>query len=123
MKLTTQTIASYRPPEGKDHIVFDEELSGFGLRYRNGRRTWVFQYAFGGGAARVNARMTLGDYPALPATKARETAQDLYAKVRLGQHPAAEKKQTARSIVIHSGVSFPAILNLSETKSGPAPIS
>jgi hypothetical protein len=43
MKLTTQTIASYRPPEGKDHIVFDEELSGFGLRYRNGRRTWVFQ--------------------------------------------------------------------------------
>jgi Arm DNA-binding domain len=64
MKLTTQTIASYRPPEGKDHIVFDEELSGFGLRYRNGRRTWVFQYAFGGGAARVNARMTLGDYPA-----------------------------------------------------------
>jgi integrase len=93
MKLTTQAIASYRPPEGGDHIIFDEELSGFGLRYRNGRRTWIYQYAFGSGVGRVNARMTLGEFPALPPSKARETAQDLYAKVRLGQHPAAEKKQ------------------------------
>jgi integrase len=93
MKLTTQAIASYRPPEGKDHIVFDDQLSGFGLRYRNGKRTWIYQYAFGSGEGRVNARLTLGEYPALPATKARETAQDLYAKVRLGQHPAADKKK------------------------------
>jgi integrase len=93
MKLTAQEIARYLPPEGKDHIVFDSGLPGFGLRYRNGRRTWVFQYAFGSGEGRVNARMTLGEYPALPATKARETARDLYARVRLGQHPAAEKKQ------------------------------
>jgi integrase len=93
MKLTAREIDRYRP-EGKDQIVFDEELSGFGLRYRNGRRTWVFQYAFGSGEDRVSARMTLGGYPALPPAKARETAQDLYAKVRLGQHPAAEKKQS-----------------------------
>jgi integrase len=94
MKLTAREIERYRPPAGKDHIVFDGELSGFGLRYRGGRRTWVFQYAFGSGEGRVNARMTLGEYPALPPTKARETAQDLYAKVRLGRHPQAEKKKT-----------------------------
>ena len=93
MKLSAQAIRDYRPPAGKsDHIVFDEDLSGFGLRYRDGRKTWVFQYAFGTGESRVNARMTLGEYPALPPAKARETAQDLYAKVRLGQHPAADKK-------------------------------
>jgi integrase len=93
MKLTTQGIARYRPPEGKaDHIVFDDHLSGFGLRYRNGRRTWVFQYAFGTGANRVNARMTLGEFPALSPTKARDAAQDLYAKVRIGEHPAADKR-------------------------------
>jgi integrase len=93
MKLSAQAIKDYRPPAGKsDHIVFDEDLSGFGLRYRDGRKTWVFQYAFGTGESRVNARMTLGEYPALPPAKARETAQDLYAKVRLGQHPAADKK-------------------------------
>jgi integrase len=93
VKLTAQAIGHYRPPEGKvDHIVFDEELSGFGLRWRGGRRTWIFQYAFGTGESRVNSRMTLGEYPALPPAKARETAQDLYARVRLGQHPAADKK-------------------------------
>ena len=92
MKLTAQEIARYRPPEGKDHIVFDSELAGFGLRYRNGRRTWIYQYAFGSGASRVNSRLTLGEYPALPPAKARETAQDLYAKVRLGEHPAADKR-------------------------------
>ena len=95
MRLTTQEIARYRPPQGKaDHIVFDEELSGFGLRYRAGRRTWVFQYAFGTGESRVNARMTLGEYPALSPAKARDTAQDLYAKVRLGEHPASDKKKS-----------------------------
>jgi integrase len=95
MRLTAQTIARYRPPQDKaDHIVFDEDLSGFGLRYRAGRRTWVFQYAFGTGPERVNARMTLGEYPALSAAKARDTAQDLYAKVRLGQHPAADKQKS-----------------------------
>jgi integrase len=95
MKLTNQAIAKYQPPAGKaDHIVFDETLSGFGLRYRAGKRTWIYQYAFGSGGGRVNARMTLGEYPALPPAKARSQAEDLYAKVRLGQHPAADKKMS-----------------------------
>jgi hypothetical protein len=51
-------------------------------------------YAFGSGEERVNARMTLGEYPALPAAKARSQAEDLYAKVRLGQHPASDKRKT-----------------------------
>jgi integrase len=94
MRLTAQEIARYRPPQGKaDHIVFDEDLSGFGLRYRDGKRTWIYQYAFGSGEERVNARMTLGEYPALSPAKARDTAQDLYARVRLGQHPASDKKK------------------------------
>jgi integrase len=95
VRLTAQEIARYRPPQGKaDHIVFDETLSGFGLRYRAGKRTWIYQYAFGSGEERVNARMTLGEYPALPAAKARSQAEDLYAKVRLGQHPASDKRKT-----------------------------
>ncbi|MFY9839995.1 MAG: tyrosine-type recombinase/integrase [Xanthobacteraceae bacterium] len=93
MKLTSQEIARYQPPADKaDHIVFDDDLAGFGLRYRGGKRVWVYQYAFGSGAERVNGRLTLGEYPALPPAKARSTAEDLYAKVRLGQHPAADKK-------------------------------
>src|SRR5262249_29283120 len=92
MKLTAQEIARYRPPAGRDAILFDSALAGCGLRYRNGGRAWIYQSAFGSGASRVNSRLTLGECPALPPAKARETAQDLYAKVRLGQHPAADKK-------------------------------
>jgi hypothetical protein len=78
MKLTREAVARYRPPQGKaDHIIFDEDLSGFGLRYRDGKRTWIYQYAFGSGEERVNARMTLGEYPALPPAKARSQARGL----------------------------------------------
>jgi integrase len=93
MKLTERGIARHQPPAGKaDHIVFDEDLAGFGLRYRDGRRSWVFQYAFGGSGGRVNRRMTFGNFPDLAPAKARSIAADLSAKVRLGQDPAADKK-------------------------------
>jgi len=93
MKLTAQEIGKHQPPAGKrDHIVFDEDLPGFGLRYRGGRRTWIYQYSWGSGAGRVNGRLTLGEFPALSPAKARSVAEDQYAKVRLGLHPAAEKK-------------------------------
>jgi Arm DNA-binding domain len=94
MKLTAGEIARYKPPAGKsDHIVFDDGLAGFGLRYRDGRKTWIFQYAFGTGESRVNGRLTLGEYPALPPAKARSIAQDHYADVRRGLHPAVEKRR------------------------------
>jgi integrase len=93
MKLTEKEIAKYRPPAGKpDHIIFDQDLPGFGLRFRDGKRTWLYQYATGSGETRINGRLTLGAYPALSPAKARSTAEDLYAKVRLGQHPAADKR-------------------------------
>ena len=94
MKLTAREIDRYQPPEGKsDHIEWDDDFPGFGLRYRNGKRVWLYQYAFGSGKKRVSGRMTLGEYPALPPAKARSIAEDHYADVRRGGNPAAEKKQ------------------------------
>jgi integrase len=93
VKLTDKAVASFK--SGKtDHIEFDENFPGFGIRLRGAGKTWIYQYAFrsGVGRVRVNARMTLGKWPALPAAKARSIAQDVHAKVRLGGHPAAEKK-------------------------------
>jgi len=94
MKLTAREIDRYQPPEGKsDHIEWDDDFPGFGLRYRNGKRVWLYQYAFGSGKKRVSGRMTLGEYPALPPAKARSIAEDHYADVRRGGNPASEKKQ------------------------------
>jgi integrase len=97
MKLTSKTISRFSPPAGKlDHIEFDDDLPGFGLRIRNGKASFVYQYAFGTAPNRVNRRIMLGSFPGLPAEKARNLAQDLSAKVRLGGDPALDKK-TARA--------------------------
>src|SRR5215470_7661404 len=93
MKLNVKTVSRFSPPAGKsDHIEFGDHLPGFGFRIRNGRASFVYQYAFGSGPNRVTRRLTLGTFPGLPAEKARSIAQDLSAKVRLGGDPALDKK-------------------------------
>jgi integrase len=93
MRFTDRYIATLQPPVGKaDYIEFDDDLSGFGFRIRDGKKSWVFQYSIGSGATRTSPRLKLGDYPGLPLRKARSIAQDLHAKVHLGGHPAADKK-------------------------------
>ena len=94
MKFTTQSIDNLRLPQGKtDQIAWDDDVPGFGLRLREGgSRNWVFQYALG----KKQRRMSLGSAAAITLVKARETAIELYAKVKLGHDPAGEKEQRKR---------------------------
>jgi integrase len=89
MKLTTTTIRSIALPPGKtDKTFFDDDLPGFGVRLRaGGSRTWVIQYKIGN----KHRRIPLGSVSALDPGKARATAKDLLAAVRLGRDPAGEK--------------------------------
>lgn len=89
MILTDRTARVETLPEGKsDHIVFDEKLGGFGLRIRaGGRKSWIAQYRFGSRQRRFN----LGVIEGKSATKARTEAADIFAKVRLGIDPQAER--------------------------------
>ena len=91
MKLTQKTIAALALPAGKtETIVFDEDLPGFGVRLRaGGTRSWIFQYKIGN----QNRRITLGSLAALTPARARDTAGDLHAAVRLGRDPAGEKTE------------------------------
>src|SRR5262249_44399446 len=73
-------------------IVWDAKLPGFGLRTRNGKRTWIFQYKLGD----QNRRIKLGG-PELSRDKARQLAiaeKGKLAKARLGHglDPAAERE-------------------------------
>jgi len=72
-------------------ITWDPKLPGFGLRTRNGKRTWVFQYKIGD----RNRRIKIGG-PELSREQARKLAQALQgdlAKARLGHgtDPATER--------------------------------
>ena len=89
MKLTQKTIASIHLPAGKsEHVVFDEDLPGFGLRIRDsGARSWVYQCKIG----RRNRRVTIGSVSAVSPVRARETANEMHAKARLGIDPSREK--------------------------------
>ena len=107
MKLTAATVRSISLPAGKSEAIhFNSALGGFGVRLRgNGAKvskTWVYQYKIGDQQRRV----TLGPVAALDAGRARDTAKDLAARVRLGEDPAhskaearAEAAQTFKAVV------------------------
>lgn len=90
MRLTIKSAAVLKLPHGKsDHIEFDADVHGFGLRLRaGGSRTWVYQYRIG----TKQRRMVLGSATSVPLTLARETAGKLEAKVKLGGDPAMDKE-------------------------------
>lgn len=106
MKFTVKATPALGLPLGKaDHIFWEDDIPGFGLRLRaGGSRIWVFQYAVG----KKQRRMKLGKFPALGAVDARETAKTLYAKVQLGIDPAAAKDE----VRARTGETFEACVKL-----------
>src|SRR6516164_5966387 len=89
MRLTVRNTAGLQlPAKSKDHIQWDDDIGGFGIRLRQGGgRSWVFQYKVG----TKQRRITIGSVSAVDINKARQTAKDLYARVRLGEDPASDK--------------------------------
>jgi hypothetical protein len=96
MKLTPNAVRTAIVPPGKtEAIYFDDTIPGFGLRLRDqGSRTFVFQYKLG----TKQRRMALGSATALNLTAVRKTAEQLHARVRLGQDPASDKVEAKRQV-------------------------
>ena len=105
MKLTAKAIRALELPAGKlDHLFWDDDIPGFGLRLRaGGSRNWVFQYALGD----KQRRLSLGTATPESFTKhkgpdgtiklgIRDQAAQLHAKVRLGQDPAGDKTESRK---------------------------
>ena len=80
-----------------DRFEWDDKLTGFGQRDRNGKRTWVVQYRLGS----QQRRMRIGSAEKLSAAQAREAARKILAKVELG-HDAAAEKRDAREGAKHT---------------------
>jgi integrase len=89
MRLTDKTIAGLVLSAGKNEAIFyDDDLPGFGLRLRvGGSARWVYSYKIG----TQHRRITIGTPTTLTAGRARSTAAELHAKIRLGADPAGEK--------------------------------
>jgi integrase len=89
MKFTPRNIGSLKlPAEKNDHIEWDDDVAGFGLRLREGgSRSWIYRYRIG----KVQKSVKLGNANSVPLTVARKNASLLEAEVRLGKDPAGQK--------------------------------
>jgi integrase len=89
VKLTTTSIRSLALPKGvQEKTFFDDALPAFGVRVRSsGSKSYVVQYKVGS----QHRRFPLGAVAAIDLGKARDTAKDILARVRLGEDPFAEK--------------------------------
>ena len=88
MQFTKATVTALSLPKGRtDHIFWDDELPGFGLRLRGGTRRFVIQYRFAG----QSRRESLGDPRKVSLDDARRAARVRFAKLELGVDSGAER--------------------------------
>ena len=75
----------------KDTYLWDDELSGFGLKVTpTGRKVYLVQYRLGGRKGRTR-RVTIGQHGELTPTAARIEAKRLLGEVALGRDPASDR--------------------------------
>lgn len=91
--LTPQFIKSMEPPPSGNRIEWDAQERGLGIRITaGGHRAFVLRYVLEG----RERRMTLGDFPTLTLTMARDIARKRKIEVANGADPL-ERKQGRRA--------------------------
>jgi integrase len=93
-RFTAGNVEKLSLPAGKtDHIEWDPELPGFGVRLRAGSAFYVVQYRIGS----KQRRESLGDIRKTELEQARKNARVRFAQVELGIDPRAERDRLEAS--------------------------
>ncbi|MDH2313984.1 site-specific integrase [Methylobacterium brachiatum] len=100
IRISKRTIDALEPRE-KAFVVYDSELSGFGVRVApasaktpDGLKTFIVEYRPGAGGRSVRSvRLAIGRYGAITPDDARRIARDKLAQARTGEDPAAQRRQ------------------------------
>ncbi|MGC2082725.1 MAG: tyrosine-type recombinase/integrase [Bradyrhizobium sp.] len=92
LNLTDDKVGKFKlapdMPDGK--IIFDEKLSGFGVRvYRSGSKIWVYQFRLAG----RSDKYVIGQVSAIAAIKARAEAKIAAGHVAKGENPNEIRRQ------------------------------
>lgn len=91
-RLTKRFVEAIEPADKPTHI-WDDQLSGFGVRVLpNGHRRYLVKYRTGGGGRTAPQRWyLLGTHGAITCEQARDLAQQVLAVVARGDDPQADK--------------------------------
>jgi Arm DNA-binding domain len=94
IRLDAKTVAALTLDGKRDAIFFDNTLTGFGYRMRQGAggkvlRSWIAQYRRAG----ASRRMLIGSADVINAEQARAKAKKVLAAVALGDDPQADKAE------------------------------
>jgi integrase len=97
MKLNDDVVADLKLPPDKQEIwTWDDDMPGFGVRMRPGSKRYYVKYRVG----RQQRGESLGDPRKVKLEAARKAARRIFAKVELGEDPAATKAQAREAAVV-----------------------
>jgi integrase len=96
-KLTKRTVDAAKVEE-KRYVLWDSEISGFGLRVSpSGKKTYVLKYRVGGGRAGRVRWAVIGTHGNITPDQARDIARTWAADVAQGGDPAAIKAEARKA--------------------------
>jgi len=100
-KLTKRVVDRFAPAADR-FIVWDADLSGFGLRVATtGKKTFVVRYrSEGGGRTAPQHLMAIGRYGVLTPDQARKRAKRILGAAENGEDPAGEQLATRKQMTV-----------------------
>ena len=105
-KLTKLGVEAIKPPKSGREEYFDERLPGFGMRVTaSDVRSWFVFYRVDG----RQIRQTLGRYPAVGLSDARERAREALGLVERGRDPRTEVEREQQAQARHRANTFRAV--------------
>ncbi len=88
-KITRRTIDATKPDPERDIFLWDDAVSGFGLRIKpSGVKSYLIQYRNREGRSR---RYTFPNQSGMTPDEARKKAEELFVLIRQGRDPASER--------------------------------
>ncbi|SUZ32955.1 Prophage integrase IntS [Roseibaca ekhonensis] len=89
VRIKDQLVRDLDPPAKGNRIVYDDKISGFGVRITAaGKRSFILNYYFKGRERRI----TIGAYPEWTVLAARKRAEEYRLKIANGIDPLEEKQ-------------------------------
>lgn len=104
LRITKRAVDAARPKAAADSYLWDDQLSGFGLKVMpTGSKTYLIQYRLGGRQGRTR-RVTVGRHGILTADQARAQAKKLLGDVAAGRDPADARDKAKGSVAFAAAV-------------------